>query len=91
MKYLNLSAQFLLIMTKRTKAYPKTDEHASNLGEKFVSGVKTAGAWGAAITGAATAAVAGVVKLTTESATSMDTIDKMSQKIGVSKEAYQGA
>jgi len=71
------------------KSIAKTDEHASNLGEKFVSGVKTAGAWGAAITGAATTAVAGVVKLTTESAASMDTIDKMSQKIGVSKEAYQ--
>ena len=44
------------------KSIQKTDDKAQKLGSTLLSGVKTAAKWGAAIAGAATTAVAGLVK-----------------------------
>jgi len=67
----------------------KTDKHAEGVGNTFLKGVGTVAKWGAGIVTAASAAVAGVVKLATDSAATADEIDKMSQKIGISRQAYQ--
>lgn len=75
--------------TEADKSLAKTDEKAQSVGQTFLKGVETAGKWGAAIVGGATAAAAGVVKLATSAAGTADEIDKMSQKIGISAQGYQ--
>ena len=66
-----------------------TTEKAGGLGTKMKAGIATAAKWGTAIAAGAVAAGAGVMKLATNSAATADEIDKMSQKIGISKEGYQ--
>lgn len=66
-----------------------TTEKASGLGTKMKAGIATAAKWGTAIAAGAVAAGAGVMKLATNSAAAADEVDKMSQKIGLSKEGYQ--
>ncbi len=70
-----------------------TEKKTSKLGETLKSGLTVAATAAAAAVAAATAAVvgcvAGVVKATAETAEYGDNIDKMSQKLGMSAEAYQ--
>ena len=66
-----------------------TTVKASGLGDKMKAGIVTAAKWGTAIVAGAAAAGAGVAKLATNSAAAADEIDKMSQKIGLSKAGYQ--
>lgn len=67
----------------------KTEGKAAGLAQKLSSGIKTAGAWGAAVLGGASAAAGGLASLGMSAASTADNIDKMSQKLGVSREAYQ--
>ena len=67
----------------------QTNEKASGLSEKLKGGITTAAKWGTAIGAGAIAASAGVLKLATDSAATADEVDKMSQKIGLSKQGYQ--
>lgn len=71
------------------KAIDNTTDKAGKSESKLLSGVKTAAKWGAAIVGGATAAATGLVKFAEKAASTADHIDKMSQKIGLSREAYQ--
>ena len=71
------------------KSIAKTDEKASGVASTLGKGVKTVGKWGAAIMGTATAAAGGMMKMAENSAATADEVDKMSQKIGVSRQAYQ--
>lgn len=71
------------------KSISKTDKKASGVAETFSKGVKKAAKWSAAIVGGASAAVGGMMKMATSSASTADNIDKMSQKIGISRQAYQ--
>lgn len=71
------------------KSISKTEKNASNFASKLGSGIKTAAKWGTAIVGAASAAGAGLLKFAESAASTSDNIDKMSQKIGVSRQAYQ--
>jgi len=66
-----------------------TAAQASALGTKMKTGIATAAKWGTAIAAGAVAAGAGVAKLAMNSAAAADEVDKMSQKIGISKEGYQ--
>ena len=66
-----------------------TTEKASDLGSKLKAGITTAAKWGTAIAAGAAAAGAGVMKMAMKSAAAADEVDKMSQKIGISKEGYQ--
>lgn len=67
----------------------KTDKKASSVGETFGKVAKGAAAIGtAAVAGAATLTTA-VVGMASSSASSMDVIDKASQRMGVSAEYYQ--
>ncbi len=71
------------------KSLGKTDEKAGNVGKTLLKGVSTAAKWGGAIVAGAGAAAAGMVGLANNTASAMDEIDKGSQKIGISKQAYQ--
>lgn len=71
------------------KSISKTDEKAQKTGSTFADTAKKAAAFGSACVGAATVAVGAVTKLVTSTSETADTIDKMSQKIGISTEAYQ--
>lgn len=66
-----------------------TSEQASSFGEKLKSGIGTVAKWGATIGTAAAGATKALVSMATSSAETTDNIDKMSQKIGISREAYQ--
>lgn len=63
-------------------AKKNVDADISNMGKGIATGM-------AGIVASATAAVAGIYKLATGSAETADEIDKMSQKIGISRQAYQ--
>lgn len=67
----------------------KTEKGAESLAAKFGNGIKTAAKWGAAIATGATVAGTAIFGLATSAAETADEIDKMSQKIGISTEAYQ--
>lgn len=75
------------------KSIDDTTKKTSNLGNKLGSGIKTAAKWGAKIAtagvAAGTIAAGGVMKLSNSSASAADRIDKMSQKIGISRKSYQ--
>jgi len=66
-----------------------TTAKASGLSSKMKTGIATAAKWGTAIAAGAAAAGAGVMKVAMNSAAAADEVDKMSQKIGISKEGYQ--
>lgn len=70
-------------------AASKTDKLGDKLKNGLAAGAKAAAAALAAATAAVTATVAGIVKATGETAEYGDNIDKMSQKLGMSAEAYQ--
>lgn len=71
------------------KSIAKTNEKASSVASTLGNGIKTAAKWGAAIVGGASAAAGGMMKMAQSSASTADHIDKMSQKIGLSRQAYQ--
>lgn len=71
------------------KSMQKTEKNAESIATKFGNGVKKVATWGAAIVTAAATAGTAVFELATNAASTADEIDKMSQKIGISAEAYQ--
>lgn len=71
------------------KSIAKTDEKAEGLGKKLVEGVSVAAKWGAGLVAASTAAAGAVFGFADSAAGTADEIDKMSQKIGISTDAYQ--
>lgn len=71
------------------KSISDTDKKAKNTHSTLGSGIKTAAKWGAAVLGAATGAVTGLTKMATSAASTADNVDKMSQKIGISRQSYQ--
>lgn len=66
-----------------------TTEKASSFGQTLTSGIGTVAKWGTAVVAGATAVVGGLTAVATNSASAGDRIDKMSQKIGISREAFQ--
>ena len=71
------------------EAIDETTDKAESFGTKLKSGISTVAEWGTAIVGGATVAGAAMIKFAESSAATADHIDKMSQKIGISREAYQ--
>lgn len=71
------------------KSISKTEKKAESFSSKLGSGIKTAAKWGAGIVAGATIAATAMVGMATKTANTADAIDEMSQKIGISREAYQ--
>lgn len=89
MELFKLHGSIFVDTDKAEQSIQKTDDKAGKLAEKFGDGIKTAGKWGAAIATGAAAAVGGLAKVATNSMETADNIDKMSQRLGVTREAYQ--
>lgn len=70
-------------------AIDESSDKAESFHSKLSTGIGKAAKWGTAIVGGATAATGALVKFAESSASTADNIDKMSQKIGISKQAYQ--
>lgn len=93
MNVFDLVAKLSLDSSEYEKGLGTSEKSASTFGQKLKSGIGTATKVGAAAIGAVTTAVvatgAAMVKQTGEVAAYGDNIDKMSQKLGLSAEAYQ--
>lgn len=84
-----LVGSILVDNEEANKSISKTDEKAEGLAHKFTKGVKTAAKWGVGIVAAAGTAATAMGSVAMAAAGSADEVDKMSQKIGLSNEAYQ--
>lgn len=74
---------------KANDSLQKTDSKAQSVGETFGKVAGGAAKVGTAVVGMASAAVGGIVSLASETASSMDVIDKASIRMGISAESYQ--
>lgn len=89
MEIFKLFGSIFVDTTDTDKKLEKTNKKGKGIGETLSNGIKTVGKWGAAIVGAAATAGAAMVGMATKTAANCDEIDKMSQKLGISREAYQ--
>jgi phage-related protein len=89
----SLFGEIFIDNTNANKSIDSTTEKAeksgSKVGSAFTSITKGAVAVGTAVVGAATAIGGAAYKMASDTSASADEIDKMSQKIGLSKTAYQ--
>jgi hypothetical protein len=89
MKIFELFGSVLVESDQANTSLDKTDSKAKNVMNSLGKGIVTAGKWGAAFVGATAAAGAAVFGAATKFADMTDNIDKMSQKLGLSREGYQ--
>ena len=93
MNVLDLFAKLTLDKSEYDEGLDESSEKASSFASKIGAGLKTAGKVGAVAIGAigtaATAVTTSMIKGAGEVASYGDNIDKMSQKMGISAEAYQ--
>ena len=89
MEIFKLFGSIFVDTTDADKKLDKTNKKGKGIGETLGNGIKTVGKWGAAVVGAAATAGAAMVGMATKTAANCDEIDKMSQKLGLSREAYQ--
>ena len=71
------------------KSLSKTDEKAGSVGKTLLSGVASAGKFALGLGTAAAAGATALMGVATKSAEAADEVDKMSQKMGISKQGYQ--
>ena len=86
---LELFAKLSLDSSEYEKGLGSAEQKAGGFGEKLKSGFKVAGAAVAAVGTAVAAVGKSIVSETSELASYGDQVDKMSQKVGMSAEAYQ--
>lgn len=71
------------------KSLSDTDKKAGNLAKSLGNGIKTVGKFAAGVAAGATAAVGAITKMASDSAATMDVVDKASQRMKISTDAYQ--
>lgn len=71
------------------KSISKTEKQAESLGSKLGDGIKTAAKWGAGLAAGAVAAGTAMFGMASKATDSLDRIDKLSQKIGLSRQGFQ--
>ena len=89
MEIFKLFGSILIKSDEAEKSIQKTESKAVKLASALGNGVKTAAKWGYAIAAGAGAAGAALLGVANKSAEAADEVDKMSQKIGLSKEGFQ--
>lgn len=89
MEIFKLFGTILVDNEKANSSIAKTNDHADTLHGKLGKGLATAAKWGGAILGAATIVGGALFGLATKAANFADNIDENSQKLGISKQAYQ--
>lgn len=89
MEIFKLFGSIMVDSAEAEKSISKTGKEAESMGSKLASGIKTAGKWAAGVAGAATAVGGAMVAAAKDTAKEMDTIDKASQRMGITAESYQ--
>ncbi len=89
MEVFKLFGSILVDSSKAQESISKTEGKADGLGKKLGNGIKTAAKWGAAIGAGAAAAGAALFGMANKAAGATDRIDKLSQKIGISRQGFQ--
>ena len=88
MEIFRLFGSIFINSDEAEKSISRTEEKAEGLGSKLGKGIKTAAEWGTAIAGGVTAATGALMGVATKTAATTDRIDKMSQKIGLSRQGF---
>lgn len=89
MDVFDLVATITLDSSGYDKGLTKAQSKTSSAGNKIKTALSAAAGAGTALTGAVVAGGAAIVSMATKASDTADHIDKMSQKIGVSRTAYQ--
>lgn len=89
MELFKLFGSVMVDNKKANQSIQKTDSLASKLSKGLGSGIKTAAKWGAGIAAGAIAGGTALFGMATKAAESTDRIDKLSQKIGISRKGFQ--
>lgn len=71
------------------KSISKTSDEAEGLGKKLSNGIKTAGKWAAGVTAGAIAVGGAMLSAAKDTASTLDVIDKASQRMKISAGSYQ--
>ena len=89
MEIFKLFGSILIDSDKADKSLQKTGKHTESMGSKLGKGLKTAVGFGIGLAAAGAAGAAALFGVATKSAEATDRIDKMSQKMGMSKKGFQ--
>lgn len=89
MEIFKLFGRILIDSNEAENSISKTGSKAKELAGHLGNGIKTAAKWGAALVAGAGSAGAALMSVANKAAESADEVDKMSQKIGLSKEGFQ--
>lgn len=89
MEIFKLFGSILIDSAEAEKSISKTGEKAEGLADKLSGALGSAAKFGSAVVGAATAVGTAMVAAGKSAASTMDTIDKGSQRMGISAEAFQ--
>lgn len=89
MELFSLFGRIAVENSEANAAIDETSGRASSFGETLSAGISTVASWSAAIVTGATAAAGALVAFATQSAETADHVDKMSQQLQISREAYQ--
>lgn len=89
MKIFELFGSIFVETDQANESMDKTDSKAKGIASSLGEGVKTAAKWSAAIVGGAVAAGGALLKAGSDFADTTDSIDKMSQKLGLSRQGFQ--
>lgn len=89
MEIFKLFGSVMVDNSKANDSISKTEQKAEGLGSKLGAGIKTAAKWGAAIGGAAIVAGGALLSVANKASTALDRVDKLSQKIGISRKGFQ--
>lgn len=89
MEVFKLFGSIMVNNDSANKSIDNTDKKAGGLGATLGKGIGTAVKWGAGLVAAAGAGAVALFGVATKAAESTDRIDKLSQKIGLSKKGFQ--
>lgn len=89
MELFKLVGKIFVDSDEAQKSISKTGEKADGLGTKLANGIGSAAKWAAGVAGAAAAVGGAMIAVAKDAASAADEIDKGSQRMRVSAEAYQ--
>ena len=89
MELFKLFGSIMIDNKKANESISETDSRASKLVHGFKKGIKTAAVMGTALTGMAVAGGTALIGMSNKAAASGDRVDKLSQKVGMSRKGFQ--
>jgi len=89
MELFKLFGSIMVDNKKANESISETDSRASKLVHGFKKGIKTAAVMGTALTGMAVAGGTALFGMANKAAASGDRVDKLSQKVGMSRKGFQ--